>query len=127
MLLQSKFLIAMPESYTPTSTSMSFVLEKIYTSIIVDKAQYLHGITKSYRYDSAPTVFIACTVQPAEWYLSPRLLDNEAIRNILQPWYCFLSLTHTLQMWNVCVNSFYQMCTSGVRTKILNDSILTAF
>lgn len=46
----------------------------------MEKARCLHEITRRYTYSTVPNVSTTRVVHPAEWYISPALIDNAATK-----------------------------------------------
>jgi hypothetical protein len=53
-------------------------------TVYIDKSEYLHGITETYEYDSAPTTNTSHIVYPHHCYISPNLHDVAAIEKYSQ-------------------------------------------
>jgi hypothetical protein len=73
--------------------------------IFLDKAQFLHGVTRRYRYKSAyAAASTSRMVSSVECNISPSMFDVKAIQNS-SLWFYILSLTPILQTSNMCLNS----------------------
>jgi hypothetical protein len=86
-LVRAQRLLHIPDSIIiKTPAHVGLLAENQPTSLLldtyrvhIDKTEYLHGITRTYEYDSAPTTNTSHIVYPHQCYISPRLHDIAAI------------------------------------------------
>jgi hypothetical protein len=108
--------VKIPQSKTATSLFLNRY------RVFVGKNEYIQGVTKRCRYISDPNVASASRlVSPAECYISPRMLNLEAIQKyssavVLHP----KAGTYFADLCHVCV-FFIENIHIRIQIKMLND------
>lgn len=83
------------EASASLGTVASLFLNKFI--VVLEKAHYPYGITKRYRYNTAPSLSISRVVQPSDCDISPALLDNNVINKYSLAMIYIQSLIHIWQ------------------------------